>query len=123
MPRGAPSSVARGWASYLEWAAASRLNEVEWLLLWAEGWADYALSADRQARFRILVDMCHNFTIRAGADAAIALQQQVLARIALDHVLTRPSTRSRWSTARDRRRRSWRPSSTASTGCSTLALI
>ena len=53
-------------------------SQVEWLLLWARDWEDYALSPQRQQRFAVLVEMCHNYTIRAGADAAIALQQQVL---------------------------------------------
>jgi hypothetical protein len=49
--------------------------------LWARDWEEYALSTERQQRFAVLVEMCHNWTVRAGADAAIALQQQVSRRI------------------------------------------
>ena len=69
-------SMLWGWSSFLEWAVASHLNEVEWLLLWAKDWEAYALSPERQARFTILTEMCHNWTIRAGADCAVAEQQQ-----------------------------------------------
>jgi hypothetical protein len=64
------------WSIYLEWLVANGQNEVEWILLEAESWADFAQSAERQRRLTLLVDDCHAWGIACGIDVPIALQQQ-----------------------------------------------
>ena len=54
------------WDLYLEWMVANRQNEVEWILLKADSWADYAVSPERQARLRELTDRCHRHGIACG---------------------------------------------------------
>ena len=54
------------WDLYLEWMVANRPNEVEWILLKADSWADYAVSPERQARLRELTDRCHRHGIACG---------------------------------------------------------
>lgn len=64
------------WDHFLEWMLGNGNNEVEWVLLEAASWSDYAASAERQRRLRILVERAHDFGVRAGADVPIALVQQ-----------------------------------------------
>ena len=64
------------WSLYLEWLVANGQNEVEWILLEADSWADFAQSAERQRRLTLLVDDCHTWGIACGVDVPIALQQQ-----------------------------------------------
>lgn len=52
------------------------LRRVEWLPLEAKDWAAYALSTERQQRFKQLTDLAHGYGLHAGADASIAEQQQ-----------------------------------------------
>ena len=49
---------------------------IEWLPLYAKDWADYAFSPQRQQRMLKLTQTARMYGIHAGADAAIALQQQ-----------------------------------------------
>jgi hypothetical protein len=64
------------WDHYLEWALANRQNRVEWVLLWADSWKDFADGPVRQGRFKQLVDRAHAFGVAAGADVPIGLKQQ-----------------------------------------------
>ncbi len=60
---------------------------VEWVLLWAKEWNDFANSTERQNKMKILTDLCHTYGHGAGAgtllpssntliDVPIAEQQQ-----------------------------------------------
>jgi hypothetical protein len=64
------------WDSFLEWCVANGQNAVEWLLLRAESWAEFADSQERMSRERIIVEHAHTFGIAAGIDVPIALKQQ-----------------------------------------------
>jgi hypothetical protein len=64
------------WDSFLEWMLANRQNRVEWALLWASDWADFADGEPRQQRLATLVEHAHARGISVGADAPLALQQQ-----------------------------------------------
>lgn len=64
------------WDSYLEWMLANRQNGVEWFLLWAETWKDFADGPVRAARLRELVQRTHDFQLRAGIDVPIVFAQQ-----------------------------------------------
>jgi hypothetical protein len=64
------------WDRFLEWAVANGENGVEWFLLWADSWKDFADSPARVARLARLVDRAHAFGIDAGIDAPIAFAQQ-----------------------------------------------
>lgn len=64
------------WDRFLEWSVANGQNGVEWFLLWAESWKDFADSPERLTRLRMLVDRAHAFGIDAGIDAPIAFAQQ-----------------------------------------------
>ena len=54
------------------------------MLLEATSWADFAQSAERQRRLKLLVDDCHAFGVRCGIDVPIALQQQHTFRMIRD---------------------------------------
>ncbi len=64
------------WDSFLEWMLANRQNRVEWVLLYADAWKDFADGPARQQRFATLVSHAHDHGIAAGADAPLALSQQ-----------------------------------------------
>jgi hypothetical protein len=64
------------WDSFLEWMLANRQNRVEWALLWASDWADFADGTVRQQRLATLVQHAHAYGISVGADAPLALEQQ-----------------------------------------------
>jgi hypothetical protein len=64
------------WDDYLEWLLANRQNRVEWVILWASSWKDFADSALRQERLRLLVERAEAFGLLAGANVPIALVQQ-----------------------------------------------
>jgi hypothetical protein len=64
------------WERFLEWCVANQQNGVEWFLLWAESWKEFADSPTRMARLRKLVDKAHAYGISAGIDAPIAFAQQ-----------------------------------------------
>ena len=64
------------WDRFLEWMLANRQNRVEWVLLTADSWADFADSEDRHKRLETLINHAHSWGIAAGADAPIALKQQ-----------------------------------------------
>ncbi|EDQ90471.1 uncharacterized protein MONBRDRAFT_24286 [Monosiga brevicollis MX1] len=49
---------------------------IEWLPLWARDWGSFALGPIRQGRLLNLTKVVRGFGLHAGADAAIALQQQ-----------------------------------------------
>lgn len=64
------------WDSYLEWMLANRQNGVEWFLLYADSWKDFAESTTRAERLRELVNRTHDFQLRAGIDTPIVFAQQ-----------------------------------------------
>jgi hypothetical protein len=64
------------WDDYLEWLLANRQNRVEWVLLWASSWKDFAESAVRLERLHHLVERAEAFGLLAGANVPIALVQQ-----------------------------------------------
>lgn len=64
------------WDRYLEWAVANGQNGVEWFLLWADSWKDFADSDVRIGRLTRLVERAHAFGIMAGIDAPVAFKQQ-----------------------------------------------
>lgn len=64
------------WDRFLEWAVANGQNGVEWFLLWADSWKEFADSDARIGRLTELVNHAHAFGISAGIDAPIAFQQQ-----------------------------------------------
>ena len=64
------------WQLFLEWAIANKQNRVEWFLLRAESWGEFADSEERQSRLRTLVDMAHAWGLEVGIDAPIAFKQQ-----------------------------------------------
>jgi hypothetical protein len=72
------------WDLFLEWMLANRQNEVEWVLLDADSWAEFAQSDERQARLTTLVEHVHDHGLRAGIDVPIALIQQHTFRLLLD---------------------------------------
>lgn len=72
------------WDLFLEWLLANRQNEVEWVLLEAATWADFAQSDVRQARLAALVERAHDYGIHAGIDVPIALIQQHTFRLLLE---------------------------------------
>ena len=64
------------WERFLEWAVANRQNRVEWFLLMAQSWQEFADSAERQHRLNTLVQMAHDWGLAVGIDAPIAFRQQ-----------------------------------------------
>lgn len=58
--------------SYAEWLVANKQNRLEWLLLWAADWDDFANGQDRQNRLKTITSILHDFGIAAGADMPIA---------------------------------------------------
>lgn len=64
------------WDRFLEWSVANGQNGVEWFLLWAKSFEDFADSDVRIGRLAELVDRAHAFGISAGIDAPIAFAQQ-----------------------------------------------
>jgi len=64
------------WQLFLEWAIANKQNRVEWFLLMADSWQEFADSAERQERLNVLVAMAHDWGIEVGIDAPIAFKQQ-----------------------------------------------
>jgi hypothetical protein len=64
------------WESFLDWSLANRQNCVEWVLLMAGSWQQFADGPVRQARLAELVGMAHDRGIGAGIDAPFALMQQ-----------------------------------------------
>jgi len=61
---------------FTEWLIANRQNRVEWVLLSADSWKDFADGPVRAARLSQLVSIVHDWGMLAGVDAAIALRQQ-----------------------------------------------
>jgi hypothetical protein len=70
------SSLVQGVDLFFQWALANKLNYVEWLLLYADEWGDFASSGERQRRLRHLTDLGRNLTLMTSADVPIALRQQ-----------------------------------------------
>ncbi|HEY1100005.1 MAG TPA: hypothetical protein VGF99_13805 [Myxococcota bacterium] len=64
------------WSLFLEWMIANGQNEVEWILLEADSWTEFAHSEERARRLSLLVDDCHDWGVACGVDVPIALQQQ-----------------------------------------------
>lgn len=58
------------------WLVANRQNRLEWLLLWAEDWAEFANSTERQQRQKIMTTMAREVGVGVGADVPIAEEQQ-----------------------------------------------
>jgi hypothetical protein len=64
------------WDRYLEWLVANGQNGVEWFLLWADAWKEFADSDERIARLAVLVDRAHAVGINVGLDAPVTFTQQ-----------------------------------------------
>ncbi len=64
------------WDRFLEWCVANGQNGVEWFLLWAKTWEDFADSPKRLGRLVQLVQRAHAFGLDVGIDAPIAFAQQ-----------------------------------------------
>lgn len=64
------------WDRFLEWAVANGENEVEWFLLYADSWKDFADSPRRFARLKTLVDHAHDRGLAAALDVPIVFGQQ-----------------------------------------------
>eukprot|EP00048_Salpingoeca_helianthica_P016700 m.233702 g.233702 ORF g.233702 m.233702 type:complete len:781 (-) comp19280_c0_seq1:100-2442(-) len=64
------------WVSFLDWCVANKINQVEYVMLNGHDWRDYALSAERQGRLRLITTAAQRVGVRLGADAAIAITQQ-----------------------------------------------
>jgi hypothetical protein len=64
------------WDRFLEWMLANRQNRVEWVLLWASSWKEFADGPVRQERLATLAAHAHDRGIAVGADAPLALEQQ-----------------------------------------------
>ena len=64
------------WDTYLEWMLANKQNRVQWVLLWAEPWSNFADGDERIDRLATLVEHAHDFGVMAGVDVPIALHQQ-----------------------------------------------
>jgi hypothetical protein len=62
--------------SWLAWAVANRQNRVQWALLGADAWRDFADGAERQRRLREVASMAHDWCLAVGVDAPIAFRQQ-----------------------------------------------
>ena len=54
------------------------LTQVEYVMLNGHDWRDFALSAERQSRLRQITLAAQRVGVRLGADAAIAITQQVV---------------------------------------------
>eukprot|EP00753_Platysulcus_tardus_P018117 PLAT6724.1.p1 GENE.PLAT6724.1~~PLAT6724.1.p1 ORF type:complete len:817 (+),score=447.38 PLAT6724.1:110-2452(+) len=61
---------------FMEWLVANRQTKLEYILLWAAEWSDFAWSATRMQRIRTVTSLAHNFTVEVGADVPIAEKQQ-----------------------------------------------
>ena len=64
------------WERFCEWAVANGQNEVEWVLLYSQSWAAFAESPERQTRLAELVRIGHDYGLKVGVDAPLALRQQ-----------------------------------------------
>lgn len=62
--------------SYFEWLVANQQNRLEFILLYYQGWADFATGPVRQQRLAHIVGMAHQWGLLLGIDNAIALIQQ-----------------------------------------------
>jgi hypothetical protein len=59
-----------------EWLVANRQNRLEWVLLSATYWADFATSSLRQTRLATVNQLAYQYGILTGADVPIAERQQ-----------------------------------------------
>ena len=59
-----------------EWAAANRLNKVEWLLLGSFRWGDLDHGELRMHRLQILTSLGHSYSLLIGADVPLGNIQQ-----------------------------------------------
>ena len=64
------------WLSFLEWAAAQKLNKVEWCILIAADWEVFGRSVQRQQRFQKLTAAAREWGLQTGADVPIVFMQQ-----------------------------------------------
>lgn len=53
--------------AFLEWLVANRQNSVEWVLLWASSWQEFAVSPLRHERLRHINGLCRDVGIACGA--------------------------------------------------------
>jgi hypothetical protein len=89
-----------------EWLVANRQNGVEWFLLWAESWSEFADSEERIARLARIVTRGHAHGLAVGIDAPIAFAQQHSFRLLrtsgeLDAELAEIRTRLDWLAGAD----------------------
>jgi hypothetical protein len=64
------------WERFCEWMIANRQNEVEWVLLMARSWQQFADSPERQRRLGLIVDEAQAWGLTVGIDVPLALRQQ-----------------------------------------------
>lgn len=64
------------FSQYCEWLIANGQNRLEWVLLYAEEWSEFAWSETRRERLESLIHIAHQWGISVGADVPIALVQQ-----------------------------------------------
>ena len=64
------------WRQTLLWALANGLNHVHWVLLDNPAWGEFGRGELRQSRLRRLVEIAHEYGLRVGVDAPLALAQQ-----------------------------------------------
>ncbi|MCP5017222.1 MAG: hypothetical protein GY938_18420 [Ketobacter sp.] len=69
-------SLLQEWERFLEWSVANKQNRVEWFLLMADSWQEFADSDERQRRLNTLVDMAHQWGLAVGIDAPVVFRQQ-----------------------------------------------
>ena len=69
-------SMSADWDAVLEWLLANRQNRVEWALLWAKHWQEFADSSTRQDRLRYIVARGQEFGLAVGVDVPLTLVQQ-----------------------------------------------
>jgi len=57
---------------FAEWLVATRQNRIEWVLLSAEQWEEFASSATRQQRLQAINGIFQGYGIMTGGDVPIA---------------------------------------------------
>jgi hypothetical protein len=64
------------YSMFLEWLVANRQNGLEFVLLSARTWKEFAIGPDRQQRYTLITQLANQWGVAVGADVPIATQQQ-----------------------------------------------
>jgi hypothetical protein len=64
------------WQQTCEWLVANRQNSVQWVILYADKWSQFADSTDRQKRLTEIVQVAKSWGISTGIDVPIVEEQQ-----------------------------------------------